>query len=112
MTDLTTANRDGVTVYAVSGRLDLVAGPKLKALIDETIAGGSTFGVIDLGGCDFIDSSGLGAVIGGLKRSREAGGDLRIAAPAGQVTRAIELMKLDRIFGRYASVDEALDGFG
>jgi anti-sigma B factor antagonist len=112
MSDLTTADRNGVTVYAVSGRLDLVAGPKLKALIDATVTGGSTYGVVDLGGCEFIDSSGLGAIIGGLKRSREAGGDLRIAAPRGQVTRAIELMKLDRIFGQYATVDEAVDGFG
>lgn len=112
MTELTTADRDGVTVYIVTGRLDLVAGPKLKALIDETVGGGATFGIIDLGACDFIDSSGLGAVIGGLKRSREAGGDLRIAAPTGQVTRAIELMKLDRIFGRYDTVDEARVGFG
>jgi anti-sigma B factor antagonist len=112
MTDLTTADRNGVTVYEVSGRLDLVAGPKLKSLIDATVAGGSVFGIIDLSSCDFMDSSGLGAVIGGLKRSREANGDLRLAAPAGQVSRAIELMKLDRIFGRYASVDEALDGFG
>ena len=112
MTELATEERSGVTVYKVLGRLDLVAAPQLKALVDETVKQGARFGIVDLSGCDFMDSSGLGAVIGGLKAAREAGGDLRLAGPAGQVARAIELMKLDRIFGRYATVDQALDGFG
>jgi anti-sigma B factor antagonist len=111
VTELTTEIRDGIAVYEVRGRLDLVAAPKLKALIDDTVAGGHARGIVDLGPTDFIDSSGLGAIIGGLKTAREAGGDLRLAGVAGQVERAIELMKLHRVFGRYPTVEDAVDAF-
>lgn len=111
MTELGTETRDGIAVYSIQGRLDLVAAPNLKSLIDTTVKGGLIRGVVDLSGADFIDSSGLGAVIGGLKAAREAGGDLRIAGATGQVDHALKLMKLDRVFGRYSTVDEALDGF-
>jgi anti-sigma B factor antagonist len=58
----------------------------------------------------FIDSSGLGAVIGGLKTARQAGGDLRIASLTPQVASVLQLTNLDRVLRPYDSVAGALGG--
>ena len=67
--------------------------------------------VVDLHAVDFIDSSGLGALIGGLKPARQQGGDLRIAAAGDQVRAVLKLTNLDRILSPYATVEEALHGW-
>ena len=56
---------------------------------------------------EFIDSSGLGALISGLKTARTAGGDLRLAAATEQVTSVLQLTNLDRILRVYPSPDDA-----
>jgi anti-sigma B factor antagonist len=54
-----------------------------------------------------MDSSGLGALVACLKSARQAGGDLRIAAPSEQVTMVLELSNLDRVLVGYASAGDA-----
>ncbi|MEL5992185.1 STAS domain-containing protein [Microbacterium phosphatis] len=103
--------RGDVTVLVLEGRLNLVSAGSLKARIDELVSGGSVCLVVDLTTVDFIDSSGLGALIGGLKTARQAGGDLRLAAPSEQVRAVLALTNLDRILTPYASVDEASHGW-
>ena len=93
-----------------AGRLDLVTARELRRCVDEAVDGGGTHVVVDLSGVAFVDSSGLGALIGGLKRARQAGGELRIAAPGKQVRMVLELTKLIRVLRPYESVDEALEG--
>lgn len=63
--------------------------------------------VVDLSAVDFIDSSGLGALIGGLKAARQEGGDLRIACAGDQVKAVLKLTNLDRILAPYGTVEEA-----
>jgi anti-sigma B factor antagonist len=65
----------------------------------------------DLGAVPFVDSSGLGALIGGLKAARLAGGDLRLARPAEQAAMILELTNLSRVLRAHATVEEALAGF-
>lgn len=103
--------RDGVVVLATTGRFNMVSAPRIKTRIDETVASGSTRIVVDLTGVEFMDSSGLGALIGGLKSARQASGDLRIAAAGEQVVTVLRLTNLDRILRPYPTVDEAVDGW-
>ena len=103
--------REDVTVLALAGRLNLVSAGSLKARIDALVTAGSTQLVVDLSAVDFIDSSGLGALIGGLKTARQAGGDLRLAAAGEQVRAVLGLTNLDRILTPYASVEEASVGW-
>jgi anti-sigma regulatory factor (Ser/Thr protein kinase) len=70
-------------------------------------AGAATL-VLDMSELASIDSAGLGAVIGGLRLARQAGGDLRIAVPNRLVRHALKLTSLDRVLKPYESVDEAL----
>jgi anti-sigma B factor antagonist len=98
-------------VLSPEGKFNLVAAPPLKERIDDLVATGKNHLVVDLAAVDFIDSSGLGALIGGLKAARQAGGDLRIAGAATQVQAVLKLTNLDRILTPFASVDEALHGW-
>jgi len=95
-------------VLAPEGKFNMVAAPPLKTRIDDLVAAGKTHLVVDLHGVDFIDSSGLGALIGGLKAARQQGGDLRIAAVGEQALAVLKLTNLDRILSPYATVEEAL----
>ncbi|OFJ51901.1 STAS domain-containing protein [Mycolicibacterium grossiae] len=104
----TTGN--GVTVVRPEGRVNMVVAPALRKELHRLVDEGNTRVVVDLSGTDFIDSSGLGAVISGLKAARQAGGDLRIAAPTRQVVTVLELTNLDRVLRAYDSADEAFDG--
>jgi len=90
------------------GKFNLVSAPPVKARIDALVAGGKVKIVVDLGGVDFIDSSGLGALIGGLKAARQHGGDVRIACAGEQVRAVLKLTNLDRILSPYPTVEEAL----
>lgn len=99
----------GTVVVRPEGRLNMVAAPALRKELHALVEGGSTRVVVDLGGTDFIDSSGLGALISGLKVARQAGGDLRIAAPTLQVTTVLELTNLNRVLRAYPSADGAFD---
>lgn len=102
---------NGATVLVASGRLNMVSAPRFKAGVDDEVSAGNARLVIDLSGVEFIDSSGLGAIVGGLKAARQAGGDLRIAAAGEQVQAVLALTNLDRILRPYDSVEDAVAGW-
>jgi len=103
--------RDGAAVVRLNGRLDLLSAPDVKGRLGQVVAQGDRRIVVDLNDVSFVDSSGLGALIGGLKAARQAGGDLRIARPAQQAQTILELTTLNRVLRPYATVEEALAGF-
>ena len=90
-----------------TGRLNMVGAPRLRETVAEAVAGGATRVVVDLGGTEFLDSSGLGALIGCLKTVRQAGGELRIANPRPQVVMVLELTSMHRVLTPYDTVEEA-----
>jgi anti-sigma B factor antagonist len=94
-------------VLQPTGRLNMVAAPALKSLMEETVASGQNRIVVDLGQVTFIDSSGLGALIAGLKATRQAGGDLRIADVPEQVMTVLRLTNLDRVLRVHPTVVDA-----
>ncbi|MDP3064584.1 MAG: STAS domain-containing protein [Chloroflexota bacterium] len=102
---------NGAAVVRLSGRLDLVSAGEVKQNISQAVGKGQKRLVVDLGDVQFIDSSGLGALIGGLKTTRQAGGDLRIARPGQQAVIILQLTTLDKVLWPYTSVEEALAGY-
>jgi anti-sigma B factor antagonist len=110
MIELDTEQGPDVAVVRPRGRLTMVHAADLRAVITEALADGRSRIVVDLGDCEFLDSSGLGAVIGGLKAARQAGGDLRIAALQPQVMTVLKLTNLDRVLRPHGTVAEALRG--
>jgi anti-anti-sigma factor len=89
----------------------MVAAPALRSAIDEAVSDGRVRVVVDLAGTSFVDSSGLGALVAGLKRTRQAGGDLRIASVQEQVRMVLNLTNLDRILQPFDSVGDAVHGW-
>jgi len=108
VTEFDRESRGDSVVVVVRGRLDMVAAPRLREELANVVGDGGSSVIVDLGETTFVDSSGLGAVIAGLKAARQAGGDLRICGATGQVQVALELTNLGKVFRSYASVDEAL----
>jgi anti-sigma B factor antagonist len=102
-----------VAVVAVHGELDIDSAPALKEALVEAI--GEHPGeriVVDLEGLEFIDSAGLGILLGGLKRARVADGELVLVATGRNVLRVFELTGLVRVFEIHPGRREALGARG
>ena len=100
---------DGVLVVHLDGKLNMVHAPRLRELINAHVEAGDNRIAIDLTNVDFIDSSGLGALINGLKVTRQAGGDLRIASPTEQVKLVLGLTNMERVLKTYDDAETAFD---
>ena len=101
--------REGGTVVIPRGRLTMVSAKAFRETVTAEIGRGSgEIVVVDLSQTEFVDSSGLGALVSCLKTARQSGGDLRLAAPSEQVTMVLGLTNLDRVLRPRPSVDEAL----
>lgn len=98
---------EGLLEIAGRGRLNMVAAPRLREVVADAVAEGARRVVINLAEVDFMDSSGLGALIGGLKTARQAGGDLRIAQVQPQVMMVLELTGMQRVLTPYPTVEDA-----
>lgn len=107
--NITLTTHDDYAVVAVEGRLTATGAPRLRQTVDDAVAAGRPRIVVDLGATEFIDSSGIGALIGGLKSARLADGDLRIAAVPEPVRRVLKLTNLDRVLREYPSAEAAFD---
>lgn len=101
----------GAAVLRLEGRLNMVSAPRLKSAIDSAVDGGSPRVVVDLTKVSFMDSSGLGALIAGLKKTRQSSGDLRITGVNQQVATVLALTNLDRVLRAHPSVEAATDGW-
>ena len=100
----------GVAVLHLDGRLNMVSAARLREAVTSTVAQGHTRIAVDLAGVDFMDSSGLGALISGLKTTRQAGGDLRIAAPSEQVKLVLQLTNMERVLLAHERAETAFSG--
>lgn len=110
--EITVEPRSGrLALVQLNGRLDLLSAAAVKQKLAATVEAGHDRLVVDLGAVSFIDSSGLGALISGLKSARVAGGDLRIAQPDKQARYILQVSTLDRILHPYASIEEAFSGY-
>ena len=97
-----------VAVVTPEGRLDLASAPEFKQALKNIVDGGYRILVVVLSKVPFVDSSGLGALISGMKATRLAGGDLRIAQVGEQARLILELTTLDKVMKLYPTVEEAL----
>lgn len=108
--DLSTDQRDGYAVIRPTGRLTATGAPLLRNAVADLIASGQARIVVDMADLQFVDSSGLGALVGGLKSARVAGGDLRIAAVPEAVRTVLHLTNLDRVLLDHPTPESAFDG--
>jgi anti-anti-sigma factor len=94
-------------VVAVEGRLDAETCSALKQEFHDQAARGVQWVTVEMSQVTFIDSSGLSALISGLKTLRQAGGGLNLAAVGNQARTALRLTLLDTVLSIYGTVAEA-----
>jgi len=100
----------GWVVVAVGGEVDMAAAPELRSRLMSVAADFAGRAVaLDLGGVGFIDSSGLGVLIGALRRITEAGGRLALVDLQPSVQRVFSITGLNAVFDIRDSRED-LDG--
>jgi anti-sigma B factor antagonist len=100
-----------VTVFSLKGNLDALTAPMLKKEIEALLSARKIHVVFDLRELDLIDSSGVGAIVSLFKRVRTLQGDVKIACLQGQPAEIFKLLRLDRAFEIFDSVDAAVARF-
>lgn len=107
-----TSERYGSVVIEFKGNVmggsDAVS---LNEKLHELIDAGKTNVVVDLAKVKFMNSSGLGMLIGGLTTIRKAGGDLRLANATDKIQSLLMVTKLITVFKNFDSVDKAVESF-
>jgi anti-anti-sigma factor len=104
--DLNTRKCGGRVVVTLCGVLDVLDAVSVAAAL-VAVAAQEPEIIVDLAGVEFMDSSGVAALVRGRKHARHAGGDLLLAAPQQQVLRVLAITRLIDVFSVHASVDEA-----
>ena len=90
--------REGeATLLVLRGDLDAATASQLRECLVEVIDDGARI-VIDMEALDFLDSAGLGILVGALKRARTHGGELELVCSSSAVLKPIEITGLDRVF--------------
>jgi anti-sigma B factor antagonist len=95
-------------VIQVTGEIDVYTAPLLRDQIRELSAKGAAHLIADLGRVDFLDSTGLGALVGGLKRLREAGGSLALVISTPRILRIFQITGLTKALAAQRSVADAI----
>lgn len=95
-------------VFRLRGCLDLVTSPLLRAALLESADEGKHEIIIDLTQLEFIDSTGLGALIGAHRRATERGGRVGLIIAEGPIGRLLSITGLIRVFGVYTDLESAL----
>jgi len=110
--EFTTTQRGGVTVIALAG--SLMGGPDATALngkLNDLVGQGQTRVVLDLRGVQFMNSSGLGILIGGAGTLKNSGGGLAIACASEKILSLIAITRLGKVLATYPTVDAAAASF-
>ena len=105
--DLTLSTRevDGTTIVAVGGEIDVYTAPKLRECITGLVDEGHRDLIIDLEQVEFMDSTGLGVLVGGLKRVRTHEGSLELVCTQERLLKIFRITGLAKVFVIRDSVD-------
>jgi len=108
MLELEVNQQAGWQVLTVRGEVDVTTTPRVRAQLISLLSDGKPRLIVDLEGVRFMDSSGLGALVAGLKLARSRAGELRIVCEGQRsVRKVLEVTGLERVLERYDSVEAA-----
>ncbi|WP_449727642.1 STAS domain-containing protein [Cellulomonas avistercoris] len=105
---MTTEDVGARTVVHVSGEIDVASADRLRERIAVLLADGRTDLVVDLTAVTFMDSTGLGLLVGTLKRVRIAGGRLELVVDSERLLKVFRITGLTQVFTIHGSLDSAL----
>jgi len=100
--------KNKMAVITASGKLTAFTSGQLKQIIKQLVEEDKSYVVLNLTQVDFIDSSGLSAMVTGLKATKEKGGWLRLVGLNENISKVFELTRLNRIFDIYKNTEDSL----
>jgi anti-sigma B factor antagonist len=95
-------------VLQMAGEMDVYTSPKLRKQVADLADDGVIHVIADLRGIDFLDSTGLGALVGGLKRLRIHQGSLMIVTNGGRILKLFQITGLTHAFALHSCVMDAI----
>ena len=106
--DIDRRQRVGWSVLSLTGQFDVATAPQVRQALIEAQYDAASRIALDLSGVEFIDSMGLGVIIGGLKRARSHGGELVLVCDRERILHILEVTRIDRIVTVVATVEDAV----
>ena len=106
--EVDTQERDRWSVVSLRGEIDVYTAPRLRQALIDLIEGGASDILVDMSRVDFLDSTGLGVLVGGLKRVKAKDGSLEIVATQDKILKIFEITGLSKVFPIHDSVDAAV----
>ncbi len=100
--------KDGVVVLKLDGEVDVYTAPKLKSRLVDLVDQGKFKIVVDLEEVDFMDSSGLGVLVGGLKRVRSHDGAIALVCTQENILKIFRITGLVKVFPIFENQDQAV----
>jgi anti-sigma B factor antagonist len=107
---LETRQEGDVAVIAAAGEVDVFTAPGLDSEITAQLADGRTRLVVDLSEVSFLDSTGLGVLVKGLKGAREAGGTLHLVVTSERIRKIFDITGLDAAMPLFDTAEDAVAG--
>ena len=98
-----------VAVLEVGGEVDLYTAPRLREKLVDLVSAGHTTIVVDMTKVEFLDSTGLGVLVGGLKRVRSHDGTLALVCAEERVLKLFRITGLTKVFAIHDTLAEALE---
>jgi anti-sigma B factor antagonist len=92
----------------IEGEIDVYTAPTLREHLSDLVADGRHHLILDLEGVQFLDSTGLGVLVGGLKRVRSQDGTLELVCTQERILKVFRITGLTKVFPIHASVPDAL----
>ena len=102
------AEPPGFTVIEVGGEIDVYTAPKLRERLVSLVEEGSYQLIVDMESVEFLDSTGLGVLVGGLKRVRAHEGWIDLVCTQSRILRIFRITGLNRVFSIYDTVPDAV----
>src|SRR6266513_679246 len=98
-------NKDGIDVR---GQIDIYTAPRLRELLIDLVSKNNYQLIVNMDKVEFLDSTGLGVLVGGLKRVRAHDGSLDLVCTQERILKIFRITGLTKVFGIHDSVDEAI----
>lgn len=100
--------KDGAVLLKLNGEVDVYTAPKLKSRLVDLVDQGKFKIIVDLEEVDFMDSSGLGVLVGGLKRVRSHDGSIALVCTQENILKIFRITGLVKVFPIFENQDQAI----
>ena len=101
-------NKDGIEVVDVGGEIDIYTAPRLRELLIDLVSKNNYQLVVNMDKVEFVDSTGLGVLVGGLKRVRAHDGSLDLVCTRERILKIFRITGLTKVFAIHQTVDQAI----